>query len=83
MNALCRAPTTQEGVEDLLVASAVAAPETPEGKGGLGDPCDNNTDCKIGLTCDLTTETCVTEGGLVLNALCVTIHPPPHNMHQG
>ena len=81
VNALC-IPAPQEGVEDLLVAAVVVASETPEGKRGIGDPCDDNTNCKIGLTCDLTTETCVTEGGLVLNALCATFHHPPRKMQR-
>ena len=62
MNTLCSHPTTQEGAEDLLVASTVVVSETPEGKVGLGGKCDEESDCDGDLTCDPGTKTC-TEGG--------------------
>ena len=51
-------------MEDLLIA--VVASETPERKSGLGDWCDDDNDCEIGLACDPETDTCVTEDGIVL-----------------
>ena len=58
VNTLCSHPTTQEGVEDLLVASTVVVSETPEGKVGLGGKCDEESDCDGDLTCDPGTKTC-------------------------
>ena len=82
VNALC-IPAPQEGVEDLLIASAVFASKTPEGKGGLGSNCTKDKDCAGGLFCDPGTKTC-TEGGILLNGLCTTIHHPPQKeVHQG
>ena len=56
VNTLCSHPTTQEGVEDLLVASTVVASETPEGI------CQKKADCPEKLICvdGECTESCCT-----------------------
>ena len=83
MDALC-IPAPQEGVEDLLIASVVFASKTPEGKGtGLDDNCIEDKDCEDKFTCDPETKKC-TEGGILPNGLCTTIHhPPQREVHQG
>ena len=63
-------------MEDLLVASAAVASETPEGKVGLGGKCTEDSECAADLTCDPEDDTCTEAGhapSFVRNALRATV----------